>query len=614
MDYKNILRSQLLSDININFLVNLILTNFKISKKAISKCVNIISGNLNKYLENINRYPQNNNELLEAIQYLNKKCYDDFTIYLSTKYPNINLYRNSVIEQDDFIPIERNETKLLDSLNYQPNVTNYLINQTTNPMNNLIDPMGNKSDNKSLNDYHLENEKIIILTEEEKNKLLEQYNIRSNKSTKTISDEFLTYLTNPLILQMFNMMSNQINQTNQNNQLSKKEPLKIDAILDEEQVKLLLKSTSKSNDNLNVNFSGENKDHLSDKLNEPKKEIDEKTNDNENFNQLIKSGELEEIAKFKNIKPTKINRDKPELDLSKGLTKEMLPLIDNRIKELMELKNEYLEKRDMEMVDKIDLEKRQIIEAVVVFKKDLEKTAKESSDKIKNISFSYSKKDGEDDNIEYLDLKFDPTDDYNDLKDITIKCKSDTKIIDITLVNYYLPFNGNNVTRFNNKFAIMFNNKSFRFIIPPAKYDIDSLLAYIKSQINFLDFAINENKIITIKNLLNMKFDLWITNDSIFSLLGFTDKSDSYKEKIFYSATKEYNMTSNEKCLFTLNGTTMEPLMMEFDKTIELNKSLRKSRSGVHIRQLTLSFVNEQGQYYDFIMPFRMCLRLTYLE
>ena len=114
MDYKNILYSQLLSQTNINFLVNTILSNFKISNKAINKCVNIITNNLVKYLENIDRYPENNDELIEAINFLNKKCFEDFTTYLSTKYPNINLLRSAYnsSEQINHDIIDNSKNKL----------------------------------------------------------------------------------------------------------------------------------------------------------------------------------------------------------------------------------------------------------------------------------------------------------------------------------------------------------------------------------------------------------------------------------------------------------------------------------------------------------------------
>jgi len=218
----------------------------------------------------------------------------------------------------------------------------------------------------------------------------------------------------------------------------------------------------------------------------------------------------------------------------------------------------------------------------------------------------------DEENVEYLDLKFDPTNDYNDLKNIIIKFKSEQKISEITLVDYYLPYNSNNVTRFNNKFVVYFNNKLTKIVIPPAKYDIKSLLEYIKNQITFLEFTISDNKIITIKNQMNMKFDLIIDNDTIFPLLGFVSKSGSYKEKISYAGSQPYDISCNDKVLFSLSGSTMDPIQMTFDKETIINKCLKKSRAGVIIRQLVLHFSDGLGQCYDFILPFNMCFKITY--
>ena len=93
MNYPDLLKTQLLSKSNIDYLINLILSNFRISRKAVDKCTHIIESNFNRYLTNLERYPANNSELIEAIKFLNKKCYDDFTIYLLNKYPQTNLYR-----------------------------------------------------------------------------------------------------------------------------------------------------------------------------------------------------------------------------------------------------------------------------------------------------------------------------------------------------------------------------------------------------------------------------------------------------------------------------------------------------------------------------------------
>lgn len=560
MDYKSTLRYQLLSQSNIDFLVGTILETFKISQKAISKCTNIITNNLNKYLDNIDRYPQNNSELIEAINFLNKKCFDDFTLYLSTKYPNMNLVRsthdNNQFHEDDFI----------------------------------ISPQNN-------NDKYAQ---MIILDEEEKNKLLEQIKpsekIFSEDKNKASTD-FLTYLTDPLVLQMFGMMINQINQ--QNVPVKQPNQIIIDEILDSNQVQKLLNLTQNSQ---------ETKQPVPAPNGVPKI----------NTKKEIVQYEMDDIDEITN-QPEEItenetnNEQDVTIDLTKKLTKETLPLIKERINELISLKNKYLADKNMKMVKQIDEEKEQIINAVREYKKELEKEAKENENKISGISMQRSTRPNEGDNVEYLDLTFDPTNDYNDLKNIVIKIKAENKITDITLVDYNLPFNSNNVTRFNNKFTVYFNNRVNKIVIPPAKYDIQTLFDYIKNQATFLDFSINDNKIITIKNTMGMKFDLMIDSDTIFPLLGFTGKIDTYKDKIFYSASQEYDMNCNEKVRFSLSGSTMEPMDMEFNNNVTLNKSLKKSRAGVTIKQIILQFNNTLGQCYDFILPFKMCFRITYV-
>lgn len=563
MDYKQIFRSNLLSKTNIDFLVSTILKNFKISQKAVPKCVNIITANLNKYLENIDRYPENNNELLEAMDFLNKKCYNDFTIYLSTKYPSINLSR-----EHNEIPAEK--------------IPETIAVQNTS-------------------------QEIIILNEEEKNKLLKNFDrneieiLSENKKEKNkikqmTPDDFLSYLANPMVLQMFSTMISQLNQSTCTN-TRKNEEIIIDRILDANQVQELISKYIQPAQIPNLNST-------------PEVSVQKKNTSPAVSDITIRSDDTIDIPKKNDEIINSI------FDLSKGLNRDSLPAADKRIKELLELKNKYLIEKDMEMVEKIDNEKNQILDAVKTLKKELEKEAKENENKIKGISMSWVRNKNENDqnetNTEYLDLQFDPTNDYNDLKNIVIKFKTDNKITDITLVDYYLPFNSNNITRFNNKFIVYFNNRVHKILIPPGKYEINSLLEYIKTQVTFLDFTVSENKIITIKNSMNMKFDLWVDNDSIFPLLGFNGKTESYKEKLFYSASLPYDLSINDKIFFSLSGSTMEPLSLEFDKTIILNKSLKKSRSGIVIKQLILSFNNNIGQCYDFILPFKMCFKITY--
>ena len=623
MNYKTILSEQLLSTSNIDFLINTILANFKISTKAVSKCVNIITGNMIKYIDLIEKYPESSSQLIEAVNFLNKKCYDDFTAYLLTKYPNGNILRNNIPAHFNLppqVPIQP-----LPVTNYYPLPTYYPTNQT------IQQPPYDE---------------IIILTEEEKNELIKKYDLSNLTKAKhqpatpdnTKTNEFLSYLTNPLVLQMFNMMVNQMNLSNekQNNKPKEKNTeIVIDQILDMEQVQALVAKSNKElvNSKLsgkelaNPKSSTNNKNIVITKkiTSVPKSQsikkldvdsvdsLDSDNNSNDNEEELIIDD---------NNKQTDEEMDQPvnddtetTIDLA-NLNNESVIIIGERIKELVNLKNKYLRENNKKMIKLIDKEKNTIVNALNAHKQKIKKEAKENENKINGITLSNTK-DTNYQNTDRLDLQFDPTNDYNDLKNIVIGFKTDSKITEISLVNYYLPFNANNVTRFNNKFIVYFNNKVNKIIIPPGKYEINVLLDAIKSQANFLDFTINEkNKIITIKNTMGMKFELMVDSDTIFPLLGFTGKATSYKDKLFYEAFQPYNLETNQKVLLSLSGSTKDPTELEFDNQVTPTQPiiLKKVARGISMKQMMLILTNGIGQYYDFIMPFKMCLRITYAE
>ena len=546
MNYETMLQVYLLSEKNIDYLVNNIITNYKISNKAINKCRNIISDYLNKYLHNLNRYPQNNDELVEAIDFLNKKCYEDFVVYLSTRYPNMNLLRTPPPKE---MPTKEMATK----------------------------EMATKKVNE-----------IIILTEEEKNKLLKQYT-PNPVATDPVNTDFLSYLTNPVVLQMFTTMINQVNQP------PPPKKFVIDAILDKNQVNELMTKMRPVDTNQATPV----------KLAEPIK-----TNQATpvKLAEPIKTNQATPVKLAEAVKPP----IESEIDFTTDLTTDKLPLIEARINQLMTLKTKYLNEKNMDKVKEMDDEKSKIITAVNNFKSKLEQEAKETESKIDNITRSNVRK-SEEANVEYLDLKFDPTGDYTNLKNIIIKFTTTDKIKDITLVDYFLPFNNNNVTRFNNKFVVYFNNRVTKITIPPGKYEIDSLLAYIKNQVTFLEFTIHDN-IITIKNTMDMKFELMVDTDTIFPLLGFNGKVSSYKDEKSYSANVAYNINCNEKVRFILSGSSVDPLPLEFNKLVTLNKSLKKASMGLTMKQIVLNFMNELEQHYDFTEEFMMCFKITYVK
>ena len=493
MDYKHMLCETMLSQSNIDYVMQLVIENYKINNKAISQCKLIITEYIKKLLLALKNYPTNDNELIYAVKYLNEACYNEFIEYLTNKYPNIDIRKNKTKH------IEPQKMEILDNL--------------------------------------------IILNEQEKNDLI------ASDQKKSILK-----LLNPITIQLF---SNIINS-------KKKVDVTFDGIYDEEYV--------------NNNFFGVKPDVI-----------------NQDVNPII-------------ITEVNTNTIIPELDISKGLTVDMLPLVENRISKLVEQKNNYIDEGKLDDINDIDTEKTKLIESVIEYKKTLDKSVKETKNKL-NMTID---KKNIDDNIEDLDLQLDPTNDFNDLKNIIIKSKTDCKIVEINLISYYLPSNNNNVTRLNNKFSVFFNGKVSKILIPTMKYEIETLCNYISNQVTFLDIIINEDKTITITNKMNLKFDLLTDDDTVFSILGFTKKASDLKNAVSYTGDKPYNIETN-KVFFSLSGTPMEPMEMTFDENITVNKILRKTKNGVSIRQLKLNFMDINEQFYDFIKPFNIRLQITYL-
>lgn len=589
MDYKSVLKEQLLSKTNLDFLVNIILTNFKISNKAVGKCVNIITGNMKKYLNNLAEFPKNNNELIQAIHFLNNKCYDDFTEYLLAKYPDGNILRNNISISD----ISQPTTTTTNSINYQLPLQ-HIPNQIYNL--NDIYPLTNQEKLPTVSPYG----EIIIITEDEKNELIKKYIKTDNKQnlahtghTKQLvqevnkTDEFLSYLTNPMVLQMFSTMVNQLN-NNQNVVIKEKNPSMVfDKILNISQVQSLISKTAKET----ISSTSHTEQKSMSLLDELENNIVEQTDE------IFK----EEQAEI-------------EIDLN-NLTNETLVFVQQKIKELTEEKNRYASEKNFKMAKQIEKERTKIMDAVNAHKQKIKKQVKENEKKANSILLSNAKDLGKD-NVVILNLQFDPLNDYNDLKNIVIGLNPDDKISEISLISYHLPFNPNNVTRFNNKFVVYFNNKINKIIIPPSNYDIKLLLDAIKAQVNFLDFSIGTNNIITIKNTISMKFDLMVGDDTIFPLLGFDGKPELYKDKLCYEASKTYNMEVNQKILFSLFGSTKDPIELEFDKEVKPQKPiiLKKVARGISMKQIQIKLTNSLDQCYDFILPFKMCLSVTYIK
>ncbi len=92
----NYWRGQLISDENIDFLVDIIYQNFKLKSKSLSKCRILCSKFIEKYLREMdNIEPDDENIFISEI---NQQCINEFTEYMRNKYPNVEIYRT--VNQD----------------------------------------------------------------------------------------------------------------------------------------------------------------------------------------------------------------------------------------------------------------------------------------------------------------------------------------------------------------------------------------------------------------------------------------------------------------------------------------------------------------------------------
>ena len=549
MENKKILQKYLLSETNIEYLLETIFCKYKLSDKAKPKCTNIITNYLNNYLNNINRYPNNNSEIITAMDFLNKKCLEDFNSYLLKKYPDTNFLKtNSQIDQTQSINSDTriNSTNCDDIIILNEKEKDLLLEKYNKPNINL--------------------KNVIILSETEKNALLEKYGMKdpnSNQNNNNLVNSFLCYLSNPYF---FKTVGSMLTQTND---FTKNTCCIIEEILDEDQVQQLLGKKSvqdniqeqkieQHNSDMNINYS---------------------TNDEKNH-QNINS-----VSDEKNL----------NLDLSK-MTNESLIIASERLKEIKILQNKSGNKNLIEALEK---EKRQIIDAMSNFKKN----------NLKIINTTES-----DNKIDKLNLEFNLSNDPEDLKNIVINIDVDKKIHEISLLSYFLPFNRNNVTRLNNKFYIYFNNKVNKIDIQPGVYDISLLCEYIKNQLDYIELSINDEKYITITNTMNINFDILSDEFSIFPMLGF--RNVNYKNKSSYQASHPYNLDANKKIYFNISSSMKDPHNLVFDKNVDINDNpliLKRTSFGFNLKSLILFFYDEIKQRYDFVLPFKMCFQITYL-
>jgi hypothetical protein len=287
-----------------------------------------------------------------------------------------------------------------------------------------------------------------------------------------------------------------------------------------------------------------------------------------------------------------------EFDID-NLTKDDLPIVQSKLKELIKNQNNCDNEDERELIEK---EIETIKNGVQKYKEKIDKELEDAKKKLTT-----------DEKVYYLDLVVDPNNNFDQMRNIKLDVKTENKISEIMIESYFIPKNPNNITRFNNKFVIYINNKLYKIEIPTGIYTIDTIIAYIKNQLEFINIDINKD-IITISNKLDMNFDLHIDeHDSIFKLLGFVDSSSKYRKKKLYEAKKPYNLNTCNEVIFILSGTSATEFKMEFGKDVKCNKIIKKSNDGFSLKQLVLNYYDANEQHYDFLEEFKTCLKITYL-
>ena len=499
-----VLKQIILSENNIAYLVEFVRKRVKLSEKSIPKCVKIIKDDLEMITNRLENHPTNNQELEIAIDYLNRLCYNNFITYLISKYPGQNLSRDGSDMQSLYITEVGHEIENVEDVE----------------------------------------EEIEVIDKNQRDALIKQYGIASNKSNINFST--------PEILAIFYQMS----------KLSQKYEVnyEFEDIIEEDEVRRI------SDANRTVK-----------QVETPKKSV---------FNKTI--------------------------DLTKDITSENIKIIEEEMQRITVIKAEFLDNRDFDTAAEIDEYKDALITKIIKFKKEQEEKIKIA--KIESASDNSDTgglvNDENDSGIEYLNLVIDPSEDHNNMKNILFKCKAGKKIEELQVIKYYLPKNPNNVTRFNNIFAIYTNEKVVKVTLPTAEYSIEEILEYISRETT-LKYSIADKRI-TLK--ADKPFDIILSDDSIFPLLGFSEDANKYKEKMEYTAARDYHEYNSNSVILYFNGTSIKPITLETDKKVEEEKVLKKVAYGFILREFKLGFMTQLDGYYDFTQPLNICFKIIYLK
>lgn len=580
MSYFGIMKEHLLSQQNVDHLLDKVFSTFKISPNSAPTCAKVIRDLLTSYLPAINNPPNTENDMLSGIGHLNALCFDQFEEYLKQKFPGRDL-------------------RLSSEAHRSPVQTQLATQVKTQPLDRGLDEMTTKTSSRPMQ----------IIDRSQVKQLLRENNMLKN----SISTEFLRHMADPEVLTMFLTMVNKVNAYK-----PAEDTKNFTKIIDAKQLQELLKSPA-------TRSSGESSPAKLEKIKKHKKS-------RKAVEQSVKKTPKKPIRPPTPPESSDSDLSSSESDLSssdsesdyeedhdiyfpptkkydvRNINSKNLAEIHARIKELSRLRGIYLAREDRETVKTINDEKSELLKVVIALKEQAASQLSSSQAKIDSIN-----KSDDDSDSEIIDLKIDPMDNKENLLNM-IYALPPRKIKEITLHDYYLPHNPNNITRFNNRFLAKLDGRVSRVQVPEGFYEIDLLLTHLGGSIGYLEFIINKDKTISIKSKCDAPFDILIDDYSFMDMLGFTESSQTYQGSTIYHGNKPYDISVPKKVIFSTNGTDQGPFTLETDQRIHLKEPLvlRKHNRGISIKNLQIILKTPSGRTYDFIMPLQMCFHVSY--
>lgn len=550
MNFDTEFKKYLLSDDNITYHTNLLLEVCNIKRDNLDKIRILLQNMITSIIPNLSNLPTNQQEFIEALNFTRNFIHQKFIKFLQEKYPDKQIIKT----KPEPVLIEDVSVNQLNQLNQASQPIQFVNsnNQQSQPPRKTVE----------------------YLSEAEKDLLLKKYGLgNKQKDSKNTQQEFIKYLTNPTVLKNFWDM---VQRMNPNASVIKKS-YRADMILNKDQFDLYLaKVMSESNKKEKI------------------QQIAQQTQLPQQLPQQSESSELPDNTEEEITIPT--------IDISKGINTDNMESVSKVVKELSEMKLKY--KNDKDIIEAVDEELNTLVSALKKYRESIKNVMTNYDNQIKVIN-------DKNENEEILKLEINPNEDGSDMKKIEINVSDNRKIKKVTLLDYYIPSNVANITRYTNHFGIFTSGQAKNIYIPPAKYDdINSVINFIKGSISFLEFKI-ENNIVTITNLLG-KFDLIINEKSIFLLLGFREKSEKYRGETSYSGSVPYDLNINSIVYFSMHSASVDPIELIFDKETISNTVVKKSNTGVSMKKIAMEFVNKTGQTYDFILPIRIGLKVEF--